>query len=168
MEEWLVLGNAFSSGDSTTTPSKRQSQRELDGPTFAWPDAYVGKLVRWVWKVIGRAWRFGVDDQIDAGSKTVRGNLTCSEFENATRAARRNSNAPWPDVLGERKNAHLPVQKHHVDGKAHAQRVDAAAWNHQQSLFFAHGAATQQPDAAGLKRTRHVHVACDTAPRRGT
>lgn len=130
---------------------QRDTKRELDGLSFA--RATPIRFVR----------RAGIDDQINAFLESMCGNLTCREFENATCAAWRYSNAPRPYVFGEAENAHLSIQEHDIDGKAHAPRVNAAAGNEQQPVFFGHGAPAQESQTAGLEGTRQLDVTCDTS-----
>lgn len=150
MASWWPPTRCFSRV-SSAAPLQRQSQRELNGPSRARANAYVRHFDCGSFGAIRRARRVGIDDQVDAARESIRSNLTGGELEDATSASGRNPNSPGPHAFGESENAHLAIQKDHIDGEAHAQRVNAAAGNQQQPLFLGHDAATQQPQAARLE-----------------
>jgi hypothetical protein len=158
----------FLSHRPTAVLLQRQAQRELDRPSFTGAGAHVGQLAGWACVTVPLARRVGVDDQIDPFLEAMRRDLTRSKLEDPTGASWRNSNAPGSHVFGEPEDAHLAIQKNDVNGKPHAQRVNAAARNQQQAFFLEHGAATQQPHATGLKGARQVDVARDAPARGGT
>jgi hypothetical protein len=117
-------------------------------------DRRVIAFVRWLG---GRR----INQQISACRQLGCGDVAGGQFEHASRSSGCNANAPGRNPLGEAQNAHLAVQKHHVDAESHAQGVNAAARDQQQAFFFRHPALAQQAHAARLKRTGHSHMARD-------
>ena len=66
------------------------------------------------------------DDQIHANGQLGRRYLAGGEFQNASGVSRGDTNAPRRNALRQPENAHLPIQKHHIDRAPHAERMNAA------------------------------------------
>ena len=162
---WITPAiDAFLSHRSSAVLMHWHTQRELERLAFAWAGSRVREWTGWT-RVTVRV--IGFDDEIYPFLEFVSSDLASGEFENATCAFGCNSDAPRSHVFGEAEDAHLAIQEHDVDGKAHAERMNAAAGNQQQSFALGHGAATEQPEAARLKGARQVNLMCDTSTGRG-
>ncbi len=103
------------------------------------------------------------DDNVRADGQVDRCDSSCSELEYARGSRRSESKRLRRDVWSEPQHAHATIEEDHVDGEAHAKRVNAAAGNQQQPLLMVNCFLSAPADASCDERVRDAHLARHTA-----
>jgi hypothetical protein len=104
------------------------------------------------------------DDNVCSDGQVDRCDSSCSELEYACGSRRSESKRLRRDVWSEPQHAHATIEEDHVDGEAHANRVNAAAGNQQQPLLMVNCFLSAPADTSCDERVRDAHLARHTAP----